>query len=429
MSSWASVAGSWGCFAGVVILGWYYYTKDGGQPKRISRRKSNSTIEDVLGEIATPKEQKQSKLRKKAQKAEAVSTTTNGSAVEGKAVATTPSALVSRRGKSTDTAKSAQSSAIDTSSAPSSSMSKESDVDVKEFARQMAKAQTGTTFTGSKNESKRIRTQKQSKMNDSFGPNDSGTSSNAGADADDDLSSVNSAALSTGASPDTTGVADMLEAAGPGPSTLRITEPLVPAKPQQKHVKKEQVVETKKQRQNRLKREREKEANREAEAQRRVLEEKQRRTAREAEGRPAKNGNGWTYDSGLPANAWSTGKTPLKTAPTINGSLLDTREEPAQLPTIIDNVDADLKPKGNGTGGINGSRVEGTTSHWGNDLPSEEEQFRLIQEQSEESEWTTVSQPKRTKRTTSNVESSSSQAPTTKQPSFFPAGFQTDVMD
>lgn len=400
MSSWTAVAGSWGLLAGCIVLGWYYYTKNGNQPKRIGKQLVNGSIPEVLDETIQGDSTKKQKRNKKEQKRNASGSMVSGASLpELESISSHTSAQPSlQKFKQTNSDRSTPSLSFDVKSNIKKTTQKDSDLDVNEFARQMAKAKAGTTFSGSKKDNQHVRTRKQSKVNGSIGPGlsdrevlDSGTSSNTGGDADDDLSSVNSPELSAITSPaDTTGISDMLEPAGRGPISLRITEPLMPVKSRTIQPKKQEVAETKKQRQNRLKREREKEANREAEAQRKILEEKQRRTAREAEGRPAKNGNGWTYDSGLPANVWSSGKSKPQTAPVMKGDLLDTTEEPEKPPTVINKAHSLSTEKLNS--------AEGISAHWGNNLPSEEEQLRLIQEQSEESEWTTVPQPKRSKR-------------------------------
>lgn len=400
MSSWATVVASWGALGGCIILGWYYYRRDDNQLKRIGKQQVNGSIVEPIVKTIQKESTKKQRRKKDKQTGNTSGPVISDASLPGidATSSTKPAQPSLPKTKQAGPNGSAQKPSSDVKPTPNGTTQDDSDMDVKEFALQVMKAKAGTTFTSGKKDNQQGRARNQSKVNGSSGPGlingevlISGTSSNTGADADDDLSSFNSPELSAITSPaDTTGISDMLEPAGRAPISLRITEPSVPVKAKTIQPKKPEAVESKKQRQTRLKREREKEANREAEAQRKILEEKQRRTAREAEGRPAKNGNGWTYDSGLPANAWSAGKIEPQAAPIVTGGLLDTTEESAKLPTIIDKAPALSSGKANGT--------NGTPGHWGNNLPSEEEQIRLIQEQSEESEWTTVQQPKRSKR-------------------------------
>ena len=429
MVSWTSVAASWSVFGGAVILGWWYYTQDG------KRRRIGRVIDPAVSErvdrkrSGNPTKQKKDKQRELDASEPPSSDAAETSAAEFRSGQDTEGQLQQRKKeKKPRFVPLNESSAADKTPATGKTFSHDDSdgTDAAEFARQMSKAKAGTSFTAPQKAKQRVKTQKQSKHNgalDSFGSTDniqSGTSSNTGADADDDLSPAVSPPLPAADAPaDATGVADMLGPVETGPSSLRITEPLQPPKGQQPaKVKKEDVAETKKQRQARARREREREVQREAEAQRKVLEEKQRRTAREAEGRPAKNGNGWTYASGLPANAWTQGNA-APTAPqsTADGPLLDTWEESAKadvkevardLETGAEKILSMIKPtstSSTGTGAIssNGRAASEASqprdsSRWENGLPSEEEQIRMFQEQSEDAAWTTVAIGKRGKR-------------------------------
>ncbi|KFY55593.1 hypothetical protein V496_06957 [Pseudogymnoascus sp. VKM F-4515 (FW-2607)] len=251
------------------------------------------------------------------------------------------------------------------------------EIDNREFARQLSNAKAGTAIGSKPQAGARQKSVKQSRAqaaaSNSFDDNTaSASSSNAGADADDDLSAANSP-VSNARSSNLGGVGDMLEPASQGPSVLRITSPVNPQpKKEKKAAKAPEPVETKKQRQNRKKREAEKLALQESEQDRKVLQESQRRTAREAEGRAAKDGS--QYTNAAAASVWK-GEKAAETKPT-NGQveLLDTYE-PATKP-------AATKPK------AKESNDYAT-------LPSEEEQLRLIEE---DSAWNTVTKPKKGKK-------------------------------
>jgi hypothetical protein len=196
-------------------------------------------------------------------------------------------------------------------------------------------------------------------------------SSTTGGDADDDLSPAVSPplpAIKSEAFPSGNDVSDMLEPEAPAPGTLRITDNGKPSKPKREQ-KAALPQETKKDRQNKKKAE-EKKLQREAdEKARRALEEKQRRVAREARGEPAKNG--LAPAKAPSSNAWKESQhvgTPVSTA---NGQLLDTL------------ADENQKVKS-----TSGSKANGD-KWWSADIPSEEEQVRILTEQDDAS-WNTV---------------------------------------
>lgn len=266
-------------------------------------------------------------------------------------------------------------------------------IDNKEFARELSGLKTGTSLTkpAKSNESKR--TKKQGKRNElppepangglapaNGAPSAMGmstSSSTTGADADDDLSPATSPTLGATESTKAAGdVSDMLERPSNGPTVLRLTQPAQPQVPHQPKVqKKVEEPLTKKQRQNRQKNEEKKAARAETENERRALMEKQLRTAREAEGRPAKNGLG----SSKPpvSNAWtkSGGDVPPPSAADNNGGLLDTFDA-TDSSTLSNSA-----YKGNG---ISEKKV------WEHDLPSEEEQMRILNEMEGNDGWNTV---------------------------------------
>ena len=430
MVAWTSVAASWSIFGGIVVLGWWYYTHE-GQRRRGGRATEHTASDHTDRKLAGNKARRRRESQRDHDTSEpASSDVAETSTADVKSGREGEGVLQQRqKEKRQKFVPLGESSAIDKIPATEKTLTRDDSDDVNnmEFARQLAKAKSGTTLSTAQRATKRVKTQKQSKVNGvlgSFGSAEnaqSGTSSNTGgADADDDLSPTVSPFLQA-ASPslDASGVADMLETPEPRLSSLRITESTQPQRSQQpRKAKKEEPVETKKQRQNRVRREKEKEAQREVEAQRKVLEEKQRRTAREAEGRPAKNGNGWTCASGLPANAWTQGSVPSSTPKsTLNAPLLDTHEVDSkraadkatedlsagaekimniiQPASVHSHTEDPVSSNGKAPSGASNGAQAG---HWKNGLPSEEEQMRMFQEQSEDASWTTVPTNKRAKR-------------------------------
>lgn len=295
-----------------------------------------------------------------------------------------------------------QSSAVEVEPSAETGMASEPEeqsMDNQEFAKQMAGLKVGSSLTKPSTASETKKTRKQGKRNGAIelppngkaneptggagSPEVSTTSSTTGADADDDLSPATSPALDgSNSTPNAGGVSDMLEAPAKGPSILRVTSPAEPQPDRQPKQKKAAAPEpeTKKQRQRRQKNEAQKAARADAEKERRELMEKQRRTAREAEGRPAKNGLGSAPPT---TNAWSKpagsveSKAPAAALPVSNsnGPLLDTFEEnpktsPSSSATEADGSTANRKP------------VE-------QDIPSEEEQMKMLSEIDDDG-WNTV---------------------------------------
>ena len=271
------------------------------------------------------------------------------------------------------------------------------DMDNKEFARQLSGAKKGTSLEAPAKASQPKRSKKLGKADELrhvrfaqslADENLSTTSSTTGAEADDDLSSSNSPAL--GAAPDQSGISDMLEAPSRGPSVLRLTEPMQPQRSNQpKLTKAAQAPETKKQRQNRRKNEERKLGREQAEKERRVLLEKQLRTAREAEGRPARNGvpvskppttSAWAKEE---AHSSANNITPDPPSTDESGDvLLDTFED-ASVPEVAT------------SNGYRPSNVIGLDRKaWEQQLPSEEEQMRLLNEINSDG-WQTVEKPKK----------------------------------
>ena len=272
-------------------------------------------------------------------------------------------------------------------------------MDVKAFAKHLSDLKTGTALKPPARSGEAKRTKRQGKAEEvPLGPSNSRagattsgigsqsmstTSSTTGADADDDLSPSTSPAFGATRSHGGPGdVSDMLEAPASGPSVLRLTAPSQPQRTNQpRPPKPTQFEETKKQRQHRKKNEEAKAAREQAEKERRVLLEKQLRTAREAEGRPAKNG---LAPSKPPStSAWSKPATePTATsgsAALVNGA------------SLLDTFDENAKPGTSNAGGAS------TKASWAEDLPSEEEQLRILNEMNGKSEWNTVEKGRKKK--------------------------------
>ena len=317
-----------------------------------------------------------------------------------------------RKGGKQQPSKLAQSSAVEVS--PEKSVGTENDdvenegMDNEEFARQLSGVKTGTSLkkVATQNETKKAK--KQGKRNEAPQTMNGSTlktngitssqdmstaSSTTGADADDDLSPAMSPDLratqaTTSSSND---VSDMLEPASKGPSVLRITDPVNPQSVKQpKAQKATSELETKKQRQNRRKNEEKKAAREQAEKERRALLEKQLRTAREAEGRPAKNGLG---PAQVPStNAWNK---PANAATNSTGPATE-QSSVSLLDTFEDTPTTSLNPPST-NGGPNSSSVDKKV--WNNDLPSEEEQMRMITEMDSDSNaWSTVAKGGKSKK-------------------------------
>ncbi|MCJ1338205.1 hypothetical protein MMC09_003490 [Bachmanniomyces sp. S44760] len=286
-------------------------------------------------------------------------------------------------------------------------------VNDEEFAKQLSGLKTGTSLKAPE----RLSTSKKSKENkksngiasasqESHGKDDvlhphdiSGNSSTTGADADDDLSPAISPAMgATQVKSAESAVSDMLEAPVAGPGVLRLTESAQPQRVSQpKQSKAFEPAETKKQRQRRQQNEIRKIEREEAENERRVLLEKQLRTAREAEGRPAKNGLGAGLSKVPITNAWSpqsnghrVDKNSASKVSQTSVQLLDTLEDAPNQPTEV-NFTAD---------GTNGVSTSNEDKPWSQDMPSEEEQMRMLSEMEGDGGWNTVGAKKIKKKKT-----------------------------
>ena len=286
----------------------------------------------------------------------------------------------------------------------------------KQFARQMAGLKTGSRLAPPSEDSRHRTTVTQSGTNNgkhlsatAAGINGSGlqnlsaTSSTTGMDADDDLSPTVSPALAATSAEtyvSSGDISDMLEAPQAGPSVLKIIPSSRSAPtPRSSQQKPSQPTETKKQRQNRKKAEEQKAARMEAEIERRALLEKQLRTARQAEGRPAKNGTAASSATQVPS-VWKNSPKPAES----NGNE-HTRVVPESI-SLLDTFDRDNLSnrqahdhQETGRHGapakLNGSQG---TKAWNGDLPSEEEQLRMLNQLDENSGWSTVPKGRKPKR-------------------------------
>ncbi|KAG9241171.1 hypothetical protein BJ878DRAFT_245907 [Calycina marina] len=250
------------------------------------------------------------------------------------------------------------------------------ELDNKAFAKRLQSVKAGTTLKQAATTAGRQKSVKQSRAQEKEVSSDNtAPSSNAGGDADDDQSPINSPKF--GATEDHSsvggGVSDMLEAPGPGPKVLKVTSPTNPAPAnKQKTVAAAAPVMTKKQRQNQKKSEEASLAKADAEKERKKQEEKQRRTAREAEGRAAKDGSSFLASKAPAASVWTPGSS--------NGNVASKTE-------LLDTYETAPKAEASTTA---------SSEEWQN-LPSEEEQLKRAMEES--SDWQEVLDKKKKNKT------------------------------
>ncbi|KAF2761674.1 hypothetical protein EJ05DRAFT_496576 [Pseudovirgaria hyperparasitica] len=178
-------------------------------------------------------------------------------------------------------------------------------------------------------------------------------------------------------------VSDMLPASVPGPSSLRITEPINPApsKKQQQPKQAPPAQESKKQRQNRRKAEEKRLQKEQDEKDRRILLEKQLRTARENRGEPAKNG---VQTAKAQSSAWTRSTASNITASSSDAPMLDTFENDAASTASSSNA-----PNSNASTNTTGKNL--------GEFLSEDEQVRMAME---DSGWNTVPNRRPRKKTT-----------------------------
>ena len=266
-------------------------------------------------------------------------------------------------------------------------------VDNREFARSMAGVKQGTSFTGSKkNEEKKQRSVKQSKaqevdkvINKVTDEKLSAPSSTTGADADDDQSPAASPEVHAADSAD---ISDMLEKSAPGPSVLRITG-TEEARPYERKAKEPEQAPTRKQKQNKKRAEEAKVVREEAEKERLVKMEAQRRTARIAEGRAAKDGSQFLASQAPATSAWTSNGA---TSETKNG-LGDGAFIPVQPIQPLDTFEPAKSTNGTKATSAPASKAP-VAKDWKADIPSEEDQMKMVQE---DQAWSTVSSKKPSK--------------------------------
>jgi hypothetical protein len=248
---------------------------------------------------------------------------------------------------------------------------RESDISVAQFAQQMTQARQGSKLTAPKGKENRVKTVKQGKARDTpiLSSESSQAGGETGAEADDDMSPAASPALNSG------DVSDMLEPTPSGPTSIRLTAPLIPQKQRAPKQAKEEVVESKKARQNRKKVE-ERRIQREAEEkERKALEERQRRAAREARGEPAKNG---IPVARVPANNPWDEKNAADATTVQNGAAVNDHAP------LLDTFD--VESTDSFTGGRANSAAEANSSHY-----DDAQVAKAVRESENEAGWTTVS--------------------------------------
>ncbi|KAJ5382578.1 hypothetical protein N7517_000489 [Penicillium concentricum] len=243
------------------------------------------------------------------------------------------------------------------------------EIDRKEMARRMAGLKTNAPAQPAPAKPAPTKSQKKNKKKATqLETSDTRASSTTGAEADDDLSPAASPPVNATV-PSAGYVSDMLEAPAPGASVLRVTGN-VENQPKKQKVQSFKEVESKKQRQQRLKNEARKQQVQEAEIERKKLLEKQLHTAREAERREA------ARSTAPAASAWQTKETaPVKTN-AVNGSRPAPAVPATSSQTLLDTFESPAVP---------------APTKWAQNLPSEEEQMRLLGAAKGDDEWTTVS--------------------------------------
>ena len=390
---------SWALFITVTggAGGYYYYTE---QQKKVARSARSAREEQKRGPKARADNKGKGKKEIESGSDHVVSDVADSSSRSATASGTEP--VKKRKAAKKQPSKLAQSSAVEVSEPNGVNEEQEHEgMDNADFARQLSKMQAGTDLKKPAGPGEKQKSKKQGKGNkaskeeangSTLMPNgtaqpqeQSTASSTTGADADDDLSPAYSPELgaTSATTPSAADVSDMLEAPAKGLSVLNVIAPTKPQPVRQpKQQKQVQEPETKKQRQNRRKNEEKKAAREADEKERRVLLEKQLRTAREAEGRPAKNGLG--ISNAPSSNAWSVAK-----AANINVGLKASPATTQNDAPLLDTFDEDQSfPEASGGAKENSSQHQPLTST--SDIPSEEEQLRMISEIDSDNAWSTV---------------------------------------
>lgn len=399
---------------GIVGTGAAYYYSQSGKSKRGGGRTSTRQAESTQRRGSeSVNDSRDARKRKGKAKAPDTSDQVASKAAEvnlESSPAGSTEKVKRRKGEKQQPSKLAHSSAIDVNNEQEADHNKVDEEDEemsnKEFAKHLSGLKTGTslkkpdTMDKGKGKSERQGKSEELRAEATNGaplkPNRvivqdmSTASSTTGADADDDLSLPVSPELGAiqATTPSGRDVSDMLEAPSKGPSVLRITQSAKPqAVRQPKQPKIASEPETKKQRQNRQKNEERKAMREQAEKERRVLLEKQLRTAREAEGRPARNG--MNVSKAPSTSAWD--KTVGSSAETAAGAV---NEKPnLDNDSLLDTLDGDKSFLGQTRVQLNAGPNDlwaEDSKVWNRDLPSEEEQLRLITKMDSDNTWNTV---------------------------------------
>lgn len=411
----------------IVLLGsgaaWWYYNRQ-SKPKTKTGR-AVSVSEEGQSRLSRRREDNKAKRRREGNTSAPEPSGSDIPVVPSAAASSAPTAtnkqLRKRKAGKTQAEPGFVSSAIEADGSGNDALSggahTDDGMDNKEFAKQLSGLKTGTSLAPPAQVGSGRKPLKQSRVDGnpstaadtnymSSSQAMSTESSTAGMDADDDLSLTNSPAFEATSfekNPNGGDVSDMLEAPAAGPSVLRLTDPTQQVRQRQPQQQKGfQVQETKKQRQNRQKNEEKRLAREQAEKERRFLSEKQLRTAREAEGRPAKNG----MASSKPpvSNAWAT---PVK--PTSSYGPSSAAAPTSYAAPLLDTFDkygsSKAETSENGGGG-----VSAVTKAWERDLPSEEDQLRMINEMNGDDGWNTVQKGKKGKTKVGNITATNSES-------------------
>lgn len=389
---------SW-ILVGIIGAGAAYYYATTGQKKR---HRGRTAVAAEANHHTDSKAHIDGKEKRKREKDTAVSTLVGGDKADPSSHSTSEMKAElpkKRKGNKKQPINPGQGSGVDIKLKPETSVAEQDDEEISnlEFAKQLNSAQIGTSLKKPDGPSTNKKGKKKAKptkyapeipnghaktANDQVTSLDmSRTSSTTGAEADDDLSPANSPDLGATSAKTASGtdISDMLEAPVKGPSVLRVTEPSKPQSVKQTKAKAPAPeAETKKQRQNRKKREEQKALREETEKERRVLLEKQLRTAREAEGRPAKNGLGQTQ---VPStNAWNSSSA-------TDGNVA-TSSSKSVAPPLLDTLEDNHSAASSSGVGVNGFSSDHPPPY--RDLPSEEEQIRMLSEMDSDNAWSTV---------------------------------------
>ena len=313
------------------------------------------------------------------------------------------------------------------------SRNEEGGLDNMEFAKQLTQARTGSELQPASGKGDLSKKEKRARKaaaaatsstesGNTNAPQSSADASSAnGGDADDDLSPDGSPPLKAtegGSLPRAGDISDMLEARRGGPAILRLIDSKGTVSQQKKSGSKPfEVIESKKQRQSRQKREAQKLRNEEAEALRRLQMEQQLRIARTAEGSSAQTKsstfkppteNAW-FAGGKGSQAAQVQKTPVHTMEerdtkeqgTVTGSVsaaplsnLSDMRKRNQTEQAVKQEMRTGPTEVVGTSSRENSTMPGSSTQsnasWA-DMPSEEEQIRMLRE---EDAWTTVASKK-----------------------------------